>query len=119
MDSGFCVTKGLMELRKKGVFGAALIIKHINWPENIRGDAIDDHFSSKDVGNVDAMKQAEDGVAYHAFFMKDPDYAMKLMTTYGTLESTDKRTRRIFKRGGVMETKEFMYTEVVANIVLY
>ena len=40
---------------------------------------------------------------------------MKLMTTYGTLEPTDKRTRRKFKRGGVMETKKFMYKEEVAN----
>ena len=41
---------------------------------------------------------------------------MKFMTTYGTMETTDKRERRKFKRGGVMETREFMYTEVVANI---
>ena len=51
--------------------------------------------------------------------MKDPDYVMKLMTTYGALDPTDKRTRRKFKRGGVMETKYFMYTEVVANHFLY
>ena len=44
-------------------------------------------------------------MAYHAFFIKETDYVMKLMTTYGTLETTDKRTRRKFKRGGVMETK--------------
>ena len=47
--------------------------------------------------------------------MKEPDYVMKLMTTYGTLEPTDNRTQIKFKRGGVMETKEFIYTEVVAN----
>ena len=41
---------------------------------------------------------------------------MKLVTTYGTLEPTDKRTRRKFKRGGVMDTKEFIYTEVVEII---
>ena len=51
--------------------------------------------------------------------MKEPDYVMKLMTTYGTLDPKDKRTRRKFKRGGVMETKYFMYTEVVANHFLY
>ena len=44
---------------------------------------------------------------------------MELMKTYGTLKPTDKRTRRKFKRGGVMETKEFMYTEMVANHFLY
>ena len=40
---------------------------------------------------------------------------MRLMNTYGKLEPIDKRTRRKFKLGGVMEKNEFMYTEVVAN----
>ena len=42
---------------------------------------------------------------YHIFCIKQPDYVMKLMTTYGTLETTDKRKQRKFERGGVMETK--------------
>ena len=104
MDSGLCVTKGLVELRNKVLFGAALIKKCRYWPENIKGDAIDAHFAAKEVGNVDAVKQVEYRVAYHEFSMKDPDYAMKLMTTYGTLETTDKRARRKFKSGDVMET---------------
>ena len=49
MDSGLCVTKGLVELRKKGVFGAAIIKKRIYWPVNIKGDVIDAHFSLKEV----------------------------------------------------------------------
>ena len=100
MDSGFCVKNSLLELRKKGLFGAVLI-----WPSNIRGVAINVHFSLKEVGNVDTVKQVEYGVDYHVFCMKDPYCLMKLMTTYGTLEPTDKRTRRKFKCGGVMETK--------------
>ena len=116
MDSGFCVTKGLVELHKKGLFGAAVIKNRRYWPANIKGDAIDTHFSSKEVVNVDAVKQVEDGVAYHVFFMKEPDYVMKLMTTYGELYPTDKRTQRKFKCSGVMNTKELMYTEVVANM---
>ena len=57
MDSGFCVTKGLVELWMKGLFGAALIKKRSYWPDNIKGDAINSHFASKDVGNVDAVKK--------------------------------------------------------------
>ena len=57
MDSGFCVTKGLVELCKKGVFGVALIKKRRYWQENIKGDVIDEHFPSKDVGNVDTVKK--------------------------------------------------------------
>ena len=56
MDSGLCVTKGLVKLRKKGVFGAVLIKKRRYCLENINGDAIDTHFSSKEVGSVDAVK---------------------------------------------------------------
>ena len=43
-------------------------------------------------------------MAYNVFCMKEPDYVMKIMTKYGTLETTDKRKQRKFERGGVMET---------------
>ena len=105
MYSGFYFTKGLVDLWKKGVIGAEFIKKRRYWPANIKGVAIDAHFASKEVGDFDVVKQVEDGVAYHVFFMKEPDYVMKLMTTYGTLEPTDKRTQRNFKRGVIMKTK--------------
>ena len=56
-------------------------------------------------------------MAYHVFCMKEPYYVMKLMTTYGTLERMNKRTRRKFKCGGIMHTKEFMSTEMVVVVV--
>ena len=71
------------------------------------------------MGNLDVVKQVEDGVDYHVFCMKKTDYVMNIMTTYGAFETTYKKTRRKFKHGGVMETKEFMYKEVVANNSLY
>ena len=82
IDSGFCVTKGLVELQKKGVFGAELINKRKYWPANTKGDEIDAYFALKEVGNVDALKQVHDRVAHHVFRMKDTDYVIKLMTTY-------------------------------------
>ena len=59
MDSGFYVTKALVELRKKGVLGAALVQKRRYWTANIKGDKIDAHFSPKEVGNVDEVKQVD------------------------------------------------------------
>ena len=56
MDSDFCVTKVVLEFWKKGVFGSALIKKRRYWPANIKGDAIDAQFASKEVVNVDAVK---------------------------------------------------------------
>ena len=70
MGSCFCVTKGLVEIYNKRVLGAALIKKIIYWPANIKGDSIDAHFDSKEVGNSDAVKQVEDEVAYHVFAQK-------------------------------------------------
>ena len=57
MDSDFCVTKGLVDLWEKRVFGSALIKKRRYWPANIKDGAIDAHFASKEVGNVDSVKQ--------------------------------------------------------------
>ena len=108
MDIGFCVTKSLVELWKKGVFGSALIKKRRYWLANIKGNKTNAHTSSKEVGNFDEVKQLEDGATYHVFCMKEIDYVRKIMTTYGTLEPTDKRIRRKLKRDGFMDTKEFM-----------
>ena len=94
-----------MDIWEEVGFGTALIKKHRYLPANIKGDATDAPLASKEVVNVDTVKQVEYGVAYHVFCMKDPDYVMKLMTAYGTLDPTDMRTRKKFKRGGIMETK--------------
>ena len=40
LDSGFCVLKGLIELAKQGVYGAALIKKRRYWPKYIDGESI-------------------------------------------------------------------------------
>ena len=44
LDSGFCVLRAIIELKKKGVFAAALIKKRPYWPKYIPGDAIITHF---------------------------------------------------------------------------
>ena len=105
----------LLSLRS-AVFGAALIKKRRYWLVNIKGGVIDVYFSLKEVFNVDSVKQVEDWVAYGVFFMKDSYYVIKLMNTYVMLEPTDKRTQRKFKHGGNMETKDFMYMEVVTKL---
>ena len=48
--SGFCVLKGLIELRKVGVFAGAIINKRRYWTKHIKGDIIDTHFQDKEVG---------------------------------------------------------------------
>ena len=40
LDSRFCVLKGIIELKKRGVYTSALIKKCCYWPKNIKGDDI-------------------------------------------------------------------------------
>ena len=115
LDSGFCVLQGLVELWKKGVFAAALIKKRRYWPKYIRGDEIAEHFRDKDVGAVDAWPGELDGVRFHVFCMKKPDYVMSLMSMYGTLTRRGDGKKRRYEHYGMTETTTFQYPEVVAD----
>ena len=85
LDSGFCVLQAIVELRKKGLFAAALIKKRRYWPKYIPGDSILAHFAEKGIGESDALQGMLDDVKFHVVAMKEPDYVMMFMTTYGTL----------------------------------
>lgn len=103
LDSGFCVLKGIVELAKKGVYGAALIKKRRYWPKYIKGDAIIDHFRTKEVGTADAWPGTLDNTPFHIFCMKEPDYVMSLMSSYGTCEEiADGATQRDFQVNGIL-----------------
>ena len=86
LDSGFCVLQGLVELKKKGVYAHALIKKRKYWPRHIPGDNIITHFANKEVGDVDAICGELDDIPFYIYGMKEPDYVMQLMATYGILE---------------------------------
>ena len=84
LDSGFCVLKGIVEIKKRGIYASALIKKRTYWPKYIKGDVIRQHFDDKAVGNCDSWKGNMDEVPFHVYAMKEPDYIMSLMSTYGT-----------------------------------
>ena len=56
LDSGFCVLKGNLELKKRGVYASALIKKRRFWPKYIKGDDIKSQFDGKDVGDCDVVE---------------------------------------------------------------
>ena len=84
LDGGFCVLKGIIELKKRGVYASALIKKHCYWLKYIKCDDIKSHFDDKDVGDCDAWKGQMDEVDFHLYSMKEPNYVMSIMLTYGT-----------------------------------
>ena len=116
MSSGFCMLKGIIELRKNGVFASALIKKRRYWPKYIRGEEIKDHFKDKEVGDTNSWAGQLDSVPFHVLAMKEPDYVMSLMSTYGTNRRDGyKETRRDWKENGATKNKSFVYPEVVHN----
>ena len=84
LDSRFCILKGIIELRKKGVFASALIKKQQYWPKDIKSDDIKAHFNNKTVGDMDSWTGTFDNIPFHVYAMKEPNYIMSLMSTYGT-----------------------------------
>ena len=120
LDSGFCVLKGIVELKKRGVYASALIKKRKYWPKYIKGDAIRDHFTDKNVGDCDSWKGSMEEVPFHVYAMKEPDYVMSLMSTYGTNQRSGKETTREWVDGsGNSQKHKFNYPEVVGNHFLY
>ena len=83
LDSGFCALEGLIALRKVSVFAGALIKKRRYWPKCVMGDKIDVCFTGKEVGSTDSWRGTLVDTQYDIFCMKEPDYVMKIMSTYG------------------------------------
>ena len=117
LDSGFCVLRALIELKKRGVFASALIKKRRYWPKHIKGDDIIKHFEKHKVGDTESLPGTLDGVPFHVFAMKEPDYTMKIMSTYGTNERNENhRTRRVYKdENNKLVSTSFNYPEVISN----
>ena len=117
LDSGFCVLQGVAVLRKKKVFSYALIKKRKYWPKHIDGDGIKAHFKDLEVGTVDAMKGSLDGVNVQVHCLKEPEYVMMLMSSYGTLERVGENKKRVWtNEGGRAPIKKTIkYPELVYN----
>ena len=86
MDSGFCVTAGILALHDHGFFGQALIKKRGRfWPVHVPGDQIDRHFEDMAIGDTDSLSQVIDGKNCYIHCTKDDGYVTKIMSTHGTL----------------------------------
>jgi hypothetical protein len=105
-----------MALKAVGVFGSALIKKRKYWPKGIDGDDIIAHMNNKEVGEYDAKLGLVDNKTFYLYAMKEPNFVMMMMSTYGTLtEVEDGGAKRTFERNGLSTTKIFKYTQPFYN----
>ena len=95
MYSGFCVSRGIVELEWKGVYGESLITKKKYWTKGVSGAPIDAHFEDKDVNYCEMLEASIDGLHFQVMCMKEPNYVMKIMCKWITLDDFEGgQTRR-------------------------
>ena len=112
INSGFCVSRGIVELERKGVYGAPLIKKKKYWPKGVPGAAIDAHFEDKDVNHCEILEASVDGLTLQVMYMKEPKYVMKIMCKWMTLDDFEGgQTRREYLLDGIKTTKTFCYKQ--------
>ncbi|KAL7471616.1 hypothetical protein ACHAXS_011951, partial [Conticribra weissflogii] len=112
MDSGFSVTRGIIAMKEKGVYGQALIKKRgRGWPKFIPGDEIDIYFSNKPIGHIATLNLQVDETQLRVHCQKDDGYVTKIMSCFGTpSEVEDHQTRRVVNG----ETFIFKYPEAIS-----
>ena len=111
LDSGFCVLRALIELKKVGLFACAVIKKRRFWPAMVPGDEMTEAFADANVGTSMAISGVLDGVKYFFWGLKEPTYVMKMMATGGPLivnESCEEQ-KRWYKEDGVEVVRTFQF----------
>jgi hypothetical protein len=111
LDSGFCVLKALVELKKVGMFVCAVIKKRRYWPAMVPGDTMMEALDEGQVGDSMAISGVLDGVKYFLWGLKEPSYIMKMMATGGPLISNDqcKMLTQMLTEDGVQCGKSFQF----------
>ena len=84
LDSGFQVLQALIELRKVGLYGSAIIKWKGNWPKGVDGDLMESEAMKLMTGESAAMKGTKNGVPFYLWVLRDSMYVLKFMTTYGS-----------------------------------
>ena len=94
-----------------------LIKKQRYYPKGVPEEAIIRHIQNKEVGDVDAVQGSIIGKGYHIMDIKNPDYMILMMTTYGALDHLEGLDThwRYKGKGGELVNKQFNYSEVFGN----
>ena len=70
LDYSLCVLKGLIQLRKKGIFPCDVINKRRCWPAMVRIKEMEDHYREMEVGDTYSIQGTVDDVIYNLWGKK-------------------------------------------------
>ena len=72
------------------------------------------------LGDADSWAGTLDNIPFHVYAMKELDYIMPLMSTYGTNDRDNrKETQWDWKEGAMMKSASFKYPEVIHNHFMF
>lgn len=114
IDSSFCVARGIVEMKKRGVYGDGLVKKrrYWYWPKHVPGAAIDTHFEDREVGETESLKVEVEGETMWVHCMQDAGYVTKIISCHGTLTEVAHPTYRSYKGDeGQKTSKTLNYTD--------
>ena len=113
MDSGFCVTAGILQLHDHSVYGQSLVKKCKYWPKGVPGEQIDEYMKDKPLGFVKTLRQEMDGVPFNVHWTKDDCFVTKLMSTHGLIgKVADHKT---WRQKASREWTTFNYSEPLSR----
>ena len=117
LDSGFGVLEALLILKKQGVFASSLVKKWRYWHKHIKGDKIMTALENIEVGTTKRQPGELAGVKFDLFCLKEPDYNMILMSTYGSLSCNVDQRDSVCIVNGIL--KIFKYNVFLGNYYKY
>ena len=102
-------------MRKRGVYGSALIKMRRYWPRGVYGDGVYDCSSTKNIGDVGCLSGEWNETEFNIFVMKEPDHNIMMMSTFSgfTMPEGQKEERRAVNEKVV----KFKYPTVVAKLI--
>ena len=111
MESGFCVTNGIVALATKGVYTRVLIKKRQYWLKSVPGYITNHNFEYEEVGDVDMFEAVtEDDRPFLILSFKETDYVMKNMASLMDLDDMYKANTKCNCKGRDVQSLVKIFT---------
>ncbi len=118
MDSGFCVSKGIIAMKEKGVFGEAFVKpRGQRWSVLVPGKYIDEYFATKPISHCKTLEQLVDGVKFFIHCQKEEKCVTKIMSCHGDLTPVEdhKTSWDMTYADGLRSIVQFKYWEPISH----
>ena len=72
-----------------------MIKKRKHWPKHVKGNYINKRFKDKQPGDAEMRRGELDGMKVDLYSIKEPDYVMMFISTYGILQRLGEQKNQV------------------------